>query len=686
MKHERKPIDDTTRMSIPKKIAARAAELREQLHRHAYQYYVLDDPLIPDAEYDRMMRELQALEAEYPDLRTPDSPTRRVGGEPLDAFEQVIHRVPMLSLDNALDEEEFRHFDRRVRERLACDGPIDYTAEPKLDGLAISLRYQEGVLVQAGTRGDGVHGENVTANVRTIAAIPLRLFGEGYPELLEVRGEIFMPRQGFEALNKRVLKEGGKPFANPRNAAAGSLRQLDPKITAQRPLSFYSYGWGEMSVERLADGYRDSLRRLAGWGVPVSPEMRAVSGVDACFAYFADIGARRDALPYEIDGVVVKVDSLDAQDRLGFVSRAPRWAIAWKFPPREELTVVEAVEFQVGRTGAVTPVARLKPVEVGGVTVSNATLHNIGEVWRKDVRVGDTVFVRRAGDVIPEIVRVVLERRPPGTRPVALPKTCPVCGSDVILPEGEAIARCTGGLYCPAQRKEALIHFASRKAMDIDGLGEKLIDQLVGKGLVHNPADLYRLTLEQLSGLERMGEKSARNLLAALEKSKSTTLDRFLYALGIREVGEATAKGLARQFGSLEAIEQADEEALQQTPDIGPIVAAHIVAFFRQRHNREIIERLTGEAGIHWPDIEVADTESLPLAGKTFVITGKLSQPREHFKALLEAAGARVSGSVSKKTDYLLAGEDAGSKLVKAQTLGVTVIREEALPALLGDQ
>ena len=673
-------------MSIPKKIAARAAELREQLHRHAYQYYVLDDPLIPDAEYDRMMRELQALEAEYPDLRTPDSPTRRVGGEPLDAFEQVIHRVPMLSLDNALDEEEFRHFDRRVRERLACDGPIDYTAEPKLDGLAISLRYQDGVLVQAGTRGDGVHGENVTANVRTIAAIPLRLFGEGYPELLEVRGEIFMPRQGFEALNKRVLKEGGKPFANPRNAAAGSLRQLDPKITAQRPLSFYSYGWGEMSVERLADGYRDSLRRLAGWGVPVSPEMRAVSGVDACLAYFADIGARRDALPYEIDGVVVKVDSLDAQERLGFVSRAPRWAIAWKFPPREELTVVEAVEFQVGRTGAVTPVARLKPVEVGGVTVSNATLHNIGEVWRKDVRVGDTVFVRRAGDVIPEIVRVVLERRPPGTRPVALPKTCPVCGSDVILPEGEAIARCTGGLYCPAQRKEALIHFASRKAMDIDGLGEKLIDQLVGKGLVHNPADLYRLTLEQLSGLERMGEKSARNLLAALEKSKSTTLDRFLYALGIREVGEATAKGLARQFGSLEAIEQADEEALQQTPDIGPIVAAHIVAFFRQRHNREIIERLTGEAGIHWPDIEMADTESLPLAGKTFVITGKLSQPREHFKALLEAAGAKVSGSVSKKTDYLLAGEDAGSKLVKAQTLGVTVIREEALPALLGDQ
>ncbi len=673
-------------MSVPRKIAAHAAELREQLHRHAYQYYVLDDPLIPDAEYDRMMRELQALEMEYPELRTPDSPTQRVGGEPLDAFEQVIHRVPMLSLDNALDEEEFRHFDRRVRERLACDGPVDYTAEPKLDGLAISLRYQDGVLVQAGTRGDGVHGENVTANVRTIAAIPLRLFGEGYPGLLEVRGEIFMPKRGFEALNKRVLKEGGKPFANPRNAAAGSLRQLDPKITAQRPLSFYSYGWGEMSVERLADGYRDSLRRLAGWGVPVSPEMRAVSGVDACLAYFADIGARRDALPYEIDGVVVKVDSLDEQAKLGFVSRAPRWAIAWKFPPQEELTVVEAVEFQVGRTGAVTPVARLKPVEVGGVTVSNATLHNIGEVWRKDVRVGDTVFVRRAGDVIPEIVRVVLERRPPGARPVELPKTCPVCGSDVILPEGEAIARCTGGLYCPAQRKEALIHFASRKAMDIDGLGEKLIDQLVEKGLVRNPADLYRLTLEQLTGLERMGEKSARNLLASLEKSKSTTLDRFLYALGIREVGEATAKGLARQFGSLEAIEQADEEALRQTPDIGPIVAAHIVAFFRQRHNREIIERLTGEAGIHWPDVERPDIESLPLAGKTFVITGKLSQPREHFKALLEAAGARVSGSVSKKTDCLLAGEDAGSKLTRAQTLGVSVISEEELPALLGDQ
>jgi len=683
--HEQAPID-TTRMSIPKKIAARAAELREQLHRHAYQYYVLDDPLIPDAEYDRMMRELQALEAEYPALRTPDSPTQRVGGESLDAFEQVIHRVPMLSLDNALDEEEFRHFDRRVRERLKYDGPIDYTAEPKLDGLAINLRYQDGVLVQAGTRGDGVHGENVTANVRTIAAIPLRLFGEGYPDLLEVRGEIFMPRQGFEALNERVLKAGGKPFANPRNAAAGSLRQLDPKITARRPLSFYAYGWGEMSVERLADGYRDSLRHLASWGVPVSSEMRAVPGVDACLAYFADIGARRGALPYEIDGVVVKVDSLDEQERLGFVSRAPRWAIAWKFPPREELTIVEAVEFQVGRTGAVTPVARLKPVEVGGVTVSNATLHNIGEVWRKDVRAGDTVFVRRAGDVIPEIVRVVLDRRPPDARPVELPRYCPVCGSDVILPEGEAIARCTGGLYCPAQRKEALIHFASRKAMDIDGLGEKLVDQLVEKGLARNPADLYRLTLEQLIGLERMGGKSARNLLAALERSKSTTLERFLYALGIREVGEATAKGLARRFGSLEAIEQADEEALQQTPDIGPIVAAHIAGFFRQQHNREIIQRLTDEAGIHWPDVEKPDADNLPLVGKTFVITGKLSQPRDHFKTLLEAAGAKVSGSVSKKTDYLLAGEDAGSKLVKAQTLGVTIISEAELPALLGDR
>ncbi len=670
-------------MTVPAEAAKRAAELRDELHRHAYQYYVLDDPLIPDAEYDRMMRELQALEARYPELRTPDSPTQRVGGEPLDAFEQVTHRVPMLSLDNALNEQEFRDFDRRVRERLSLEGEVVYAGEPKMDGLAINLRYEQGVLVEAGTRGDGVHGENVTANARTIAAIPLRLFGAGWPELIEVRGEVFMPRKGFEEFNRRVEKEGGKPFANPRNAAAGSLRQLDPRVTARRPLSFYAYGWGEMSVERIADSYHEAIHRLASWGVPVSPEMQRLEGVEACVAYHADIGARRDRLPYEIDGVVFKVDSLDQQEALGYVSRAPRWAIAWKFPPQEELTVVEAIEFQVGRTGAVTPVARLRPVVVGGVTVSNATLHNIGEVWRKDVRVGDTVYVRRAGDVIPEIVRVLKERRPADAKPVELPRHCPVCGSDVILPEGEAIARCTGGLYCPAQRKEALIHFASRKAMDIDGLGEKLVDQLVEKDLVRNPADLYQLTLEQLVGLERMGEKSARKLLNALEKSKSTTLDRFLYALGIREVGEATARNLARHFGSLEAIAEADEERLQQVPDIGPVVAAHIHAFFLQEHNREIIERLIHEAGIHWPRIERRTEADLPLAGKTFVITGRLSQPREHFKERLEAAGARVSGSVSKKTDYLLAGEDAGSKLTKARELGVTIIDEAGLNALL---
>jgi len=670
-------------MSVPEAAEKRACELREQLRYHAYRYYVLDDPLIPDAEYDRMMRELQALEARYPELRTPDSPTQRVGGEPLDAFEPVTHRVPMLSLDNAFDEQEFRDFDRRARERLKLDHEIRYVGEPKMDGLALNLRYEGGVLVEAGTRGDGVHGENVTANARTIKTIPLRLLGEGWPELIEVRGEVFMPKKGFEALNRRVVKEGGKPFANPRNAAAGSLRQLDPGITARRPLAFYAYGWGELSVERIADSYHEAMRRLAGWGVPVSPEMKLLEGVEACIAYHAGIGARRERLPYEIDGVVFKVDSLDQQERLGHVSRAPRWAIAWKFPPEEELTVVEAIEFQVGRTGAVTPVARLRPVVVGGVTVSNATLHNIGEVWRKDVRVGDTVYVRRAGDVIPEIVRVLKERRPSGAKPVELPRHCPVCGSDVILPEGEAIARCTGGLYCPAQRKEALLHFASRKAMDIDGLGDKRVDQLVEKGLVHNPADLYRLTLEQLSGLERMGEKSARKLLAALEKSKSTTLERFLYALGIREVGEATAKNLARHFGSLEAIAGASEEDLQQVPDIGPVVAAHIHAFFRQAHNREIIERLRHEAGIHWPSVEPLDAASLPLAGKTFVITGRLSQPREHFKALLEAAGAKVAGSVSKKTDYLLAGEDAGSKLARARELGVTIIDEAALTALL---
>lgn len=672
-------------MSIPNEDRERVAWLRDEIDRHNYQYYLLDEPLIPDAEYDRLLRELQGLEHQYPELITSESPTQRVGAKPLASFGEVNHRVPMLSLDNAFDEEELSAFDRRVRERLGVEGDISYAAEPKLDGLAISLRYEEGVLKQAATRGDGSQGEDVTQNVRTIGSVPLRLLGEGWPRVLEVRGEIYMPKSGFNALNERAREAGEKSFANPRNAAAGSLRQLDPRVTATRPLAMFCYGFGEVEGGPLADTHSAAIGLLANWGLRISPELEVLQGVDACLAYYHQIAERREALAYDIDGVVFKVDRFDQQQRLGFVSRAPRWAIAQKFPAQEELTRVEAIEFQVGRTGAVTPVARLEPVFVGGVTVSNATLHNMDEVMRKDVRVGDTVFVRRAGDVIPEVVRVIVERRPDASVKIELPTHCPVCESEIIKPEGEAVARCSGGLYCAAQRKEAIKHFASRRAMDIEGLGDKLVDQLVEQGLIHDLADIFSLGKAQLAGLERMADKSAQNLIDALEKSKQTTLARFLYALGIREVGEATARSLAQHFGSLGAVEQADEEALQLVSDVGPIVASHVAAFFRQSHNREVIEKLQ-RAGLQWEEGAPMEPAQQPLAGLTFVLTGTLSRSRDEIKEELQALGAKVAGSVSKKTHYLVAGEAAGSKLTKAQELGVEVLDEAGLARLLEEK
>jgi DNA ligase (NAD+) len=668
-------------MSQAGEVERRVEELREQIRLHNYRYYVLDAPLIPDAEYDRLFRELQQLEQQHPEFITEDSPTRRVGDQPSPGFEEVRHAVRMLSLDNVFSDEELADFDRRVRDRLGTDKAVVYTAEPKLDGLAISLRYENGRLVQGATRGDGERGEDVTSNVRTIEAIPLRLLGKQYPALLEVRGEVFMPKAGFEKLNAEARKAGDKTFANPRNAAAGSLRQLDPRLTAKRPLSFYAYGLGETD-EAIADSHAAAMQQLREIGVPVSPELKCLEGIGQCLEYYANILARRDSLPYEIDGVVYKVDSFEEQDRLGFVSRAPRWAVAHKFPAQEELTVVEDIEFQVGRTGAITPVARLKPVTVAGVTVSNATLHNMDEIERKDVRVGDTVIIRRAGDVIPEVVQVVPDKRPGNAKRPELPAHCPVCGSDVLRVEGEAVARCSGGLYCSAQRREGIKHFASRKAMDIEGLGDKLVEQLDENGLVKTVADIYSLKATDIAALDRMGEKSAQNLIKALEKSKSTTLPRFLYALGIREVGEATARSLANHFLTLEAIEQADEDALQETPDVGPIVASHIASFFRQEHNIEVLQGLI-EAGIHWSAIEKPGEAVQLLDGKTFVLTGALSRPRDQIKAQLEALGAKVAGSVSGKTDYVVAGEAAGSKLAKAQDLGIEILHEDQLQEML---
>lgn len=678
-------------MVAPAVAVERAAWLRAELERHNHAYYVLDAPTIPDAEYDQLFRELQGLEAEYPELLTADSPTQRVGAAPLKEFPPRRHGVPMLSLNNAFDPEEVEAFDKRVRDGLETIAAVDYAVEPKFDGLAISLTYENGLFTCGATRGDGLTGEEVTPNLRTLRGIPLRLQGEGWPALIEVRGEVLMFKADFAELNARQRQRGDKEFANPRNAAAGSLRQLDSKITAGRPLSFFAYGVGAGADGLAVRTHGELMDRLAVWGFPVAEERRVVQGACGLLGYFAEIGEKRPGLPYDIDGVVYKVNRLDWQAQLGFVSRAPRFAIAHKFPAEEALTEVLGIDVQVGRTGAITPVARLKPVFVGGVTVTNATLHNEDEVRRKDIRVGDTVIVRRAGDVIPEVVAIVPEKRPtrdlfggePLHPPFELPKNCPECGSTVARGEDEAIARCTGGLYCPAQRKQALWHFAARRAMDIEGLGDKIVDQLVDAGLVHSPADLYGLSVETLAGLERMGEKSAQNLVAAIDQSRQTTLARFIFALGIRNVGEATARDLAKHFGGLDALLAADTATLQTVPDVGPIVAASIVAFFNESHNREIIARLLA-AGLQWTEGEPADAGPKLLAGKTLVLTGTLpTLKRDDAKAMIEAAGGKVAGSVSKKTDYVVAGEEAGSKLEKALELGVPVIDEAELLKLL---
>ncbi len=680
-------------MSDAAPAAGRAAALRGEIERHNHAYYVLDAPTIPDAEYDKLFRELQALEQQYPELLTADSPTRRVGAAPLKTFPPRLHGVPMLSLNNAFEAAEVEAFDQRVRDGLETIAAVDYAVEPKFDGLAISLTYENGIFTCGATRGDGTTGEEVTPNLRTLRCIPLHLRGEGWPALIEIRGEVLMYRQAFAELNTRQRERGDKEFVNPRNAAAGSLRQLDSRITASRPLSFFAYGVGAGGEQLAVRTHGEVMDMLANWGFPVAAERRVVQGVRGLLAYFAEIGDKRPGLPYDIDGVVYKVNKLAAQAQLGFVSRAPRFAIAHKFPAEEALTEVLGIDVQVGRTGAITPVARLKPVFVGGVTVTNATLHNEDEVRRKDVRIGDTVIVRRAGDVIPEVVAIVPEKRPtrdlfggePLHPPFAMPTACPECGSAIAKGIDEAVARCTGGLYCPAQRKQALLHFAARRAMDIEGLGDKLVDQLVDTGLVHSPADLYGLTIETLAGLERMGEKSAQNLGDAIEKSKQTTLARFIFALGIRNVGEATARDLARHFGQLEALLAADGEALQQVPDVGPIVAASIAAFLAEAHNREIIDRLRA-AGVTWPEGEARDSGPRIFTGKILVLTGTLpTLKRDEAKALIEAAGGKVAGSVSKKTDFVVAGEEAGSKLKKALELGVPVIDEAELLKLLAE-
>ena len=663
-------------------------KLREQLRYHSYKYYVLDDPDVPDAEYDRLHRQLLALEEKHPELITSDSPTQRVGSKPLTSFEQIQHQMPMLSLDNVFNEVELQAFYQRIQDRLNTTDEIEFVAEPKLDGLAISIRYENGELIYAATRGDGSTGENVTQNIRTLQSVPLRLLGENIPHVLEVRGEVFMPKVGFDKLNNKAKQNGEKEFANPRNAAAGSLRQLDPAVTALRPLSLYCYSTGVVEGGELADTHYEILQQLKEFGLPVCNEIKNVQGIDACISYYQDVLNRRDALPYDIDGIVYKVNAIALQLRLGFVARAPRWAIAHKFPAQEELSKIIAVDFQVGRTGAITPVARLDPVFVGGVTVSNATLHNMDEIRRKDVRVGDQVIVRRAGDVIPEVVRVIPGSRKKPLAEIQMLTNCPVCQSQVEQIEGEAVARCTGGLYCSAQRAEAIKHFASRKAMDIDGLGDKIVEQLVDEALIDTPADLYQLSIEILSSLPRMGEKSAANLLLALEKSKSPALSRFIYALGIREVGVTTAMNLANEFKTLSAVEDASYEQLIEVQDIGPVVAQHIVNFFQQQHNLEVIDKLLS-AGIKVQNVKhIRADEYLNSAfsGKTIVITGTLpNMSRDEAKDRLLAVGAKVTGSVSAKTDYLLAGDKAGSKLTKAEKLGVQVIDEATMLSMLSE-
>ncbi|EKA6056537.1 TPA: NAD-dependent DNA ligase LigA [Vibrio parahaemolyticus] len=662
----------------------RLEELKESLHYHAVRYYVEDNPEIPDAEYDRLMRELLEIEAQHPDLVTVDSPSQRVGGKPLSEFSQVTHEVPMLSLDNAFDDSELDSFHKRAQDRIGGESIKQYCCEPKLDGLAVSLLYENGILVQAATRGDGTTGENITENVRTINAIPLKLMGDDWPARLEVRGEVFMPKAGFEKLNELARQKGEKVFVNPRNAAAGSLRQLDSRITASRPLSFYAYSVGVVQGADLAASHYERFLQIKSWGLPMCPETKRVDSLADVKTYYQHILQRRDALPYEIDGVVIKIDDIAVQERLGFVARAPRWAIAYKFPAQEEITTLNEVEFQVGRTGAITPVAKLEPVFVGGVTVSNATLHNADEIERLQVKIGDQVVIRRAGDVIPQVVSVIKERRPETARDIIFPTQCPVCGSHVERIEGEAVTRCTGGLVCQAQRKQALKHFVSRKALDVDGLGDKVIEQLVDREMVETPADLFKLSAGVLTVLERMGPKSAQNIVNALEKSKLTTLSRFLYSLGIREVGEATAANLAQHFKSLEAIQAATEEQLIAVQDIGVVVAKHITTFFEEEQNQAVVQDLLVQ-GIHWPEVSAPEQGAeLPLEGKTVVLTGTLSQlGRTEAKEALQSLGAKVTGSVSKKTDILFAGENAGSKLTKAQELGIEIKTEQDLLELI---
>lgn len=664
------------------KLQKQAESLKKQINEHNYRYYVLDDPTIPDSEYDHLFQTLAELENSHPELKTIDSPTLRVGSTPLKNFPQITHLVPMLSLDNAFSYDSVKDFDRKIHERLKLplQQPIIYIAEPKLDGLAVTLHYNHGIFTTGATRGDGTTGEVITENLRTITTIPLQLHGKHIPAELEVRGEVFMSKDAFKKLNTMAAKAGDKVFANPRNAAAGSLRQLDSHITAKRRLSFFAYSIASPST---AHYHSENLEYLKQLGFPVCPENKRVEGIDECLEFYESLAKKRSKLPFEIDGIVYKVDNLELQEKLGFISRAPRWAIAHKFPAEEMITELLDVEFQVGRTGSITPVARLKPVFVGGATVSNATLHNMDEVRRKDIRIGDTVIVRRAGDVIPEVVSVVKDRRPKGAKIVHLPTHCPICGSHVVREEGEAVARCMGGLFCPAQRKEVIRHFASRRGMDIEGLGDKIVEMMVNIGLLETVADIYRLKASDIENLERMGEKSAENIINAIEKSKKTTLAKFLYALGIREVGETTAQVLANHFGSLEPLFSASEETLQEIQDIGPVVASHIYSFFAEPKNIKIIENIL-EAGVHWPKPKKPVAGKLPLLDQVFVLTGGLSSmSREDAKEKLIALGAKISESVSKKTNYVVVGTDPGSKFAKAQSLGIPILEEKDLLKLL---
>lgn len=659
-------------------------QLRETLRHHEYLYHVLDAPEIPDSEYDRLFHQLKALEQQHPELITPNSPTQRVGAKPLSGFAQITHEIPMLSLDNAFSDEEFHAFVKRIQDRLTVlPEKLEFCCEPKLDGLAVSILYVNGVLTQAATRGDGTTGEDITLNIRTIRNIPLQLLTDNPPARLEVRGEVFMPQAGFERLNETALAKGEKTFANPRNAAAGSLRQLDPKITSQRPLTLNAYGIGVAEGAELPDTHYARLQWLKSLGIPVNPGIQLCDGVEKVLNFYRTIQQKRPNLGYDIDGTVLKINSIALQQELGFIAKAPRWAIAYKFPAQEEMTVLNDVEFQVGRTGAITPVAKLEPVFVAGVTVSNATLHNGDEIERLNIAIGDTVIIRRAGDVIPQIIGVVHDRRPANAKPIVFPTTCPVCGSAVTRIDGEAVARCTGGLFCDAQRKEALKHFVSRKAMDIDGVGAKLIEQLVDRELIHTPADLFKLDLITLMRLERMGEKSAQNALDSLDKAKKTTLARFIFALGIREVGEATALNLANFFKNLTALQQATFEQLQQVPDVGDVVANRILAFWQEQHNLDVVNDLIAQ-GVHWDDVEVKEVNENPFKDKTIVLTGTLSQMgRNEAKALLQQLGAKVAGSVSAKTHLVIAGDAAGSKLAKAQELGVEVWDEQKFVEVL---